>query len=148
MSVTSTSQVTLHIVDLWQYYVCYIRSGLMRCTLFMMLYLCHVCQLVRFICGLWSHLGTLMSLLTAEPRSVAGLLFPSQYLCGTILPTLSLFDGVGLPGFKRRDNAFVLAIAARSLFVFYCFFIFLISLCRLVLWGWGLRTDRVSIALF
>ena len=31
--------VTLHIVDLWQYQVCCTRSGAIRCTLFMVLYL-------------------------------------------------------------------------------------------------------------
>ena len=34
----------LHIVDLWRYYVCYIRSGVIRCTLFKMLYLCRMCR--------------------------------------------------------------------------------------------------------
>ena len=32
-------------------------------------------------------IGTLMLLLAAEPRSIIGLLFPCQYLCGTILVT-------------------------------------------------------------
>ena len=34
---------------------------------------------------LGAHIGTLMRLLAAEPRSIAGLLFNCQYLCGTIL---------------------------------------------------------------
>ena len=29
--------------QLWQYYVCYIRSGAIRCTLIMMLYLFRMC---------------------------------------------------------------------------------------------------------
>ena len=57
-----------------------------RCTLFVVLFLCRMCQ-----CGLhatlWSHIGSLMRLLAAEPRSIAGLLFPCQCLCGTILVT-------------------------------------------------------------
>ena len=43
--------------------------------------------LVRLHAGLWSHIGTLVRLLAAEPRSIAGLLFSCQYLCGTILVT-------------------------------------------------------------
>ena len=50
-----------------------------------------------------------------EPLRIAGHLFPSQCLRGTILVTpwndLSdpVFDGVGLAGFKSRANAFLLA---------------------------------------
>ena len=36
--------VTLHIVDLWQYYICCTRSGITRCTLFMVLFLCRMCR--------------------------------------------------------------------------------------------------------
>ena len=41
-----------------------------------------------------------------KPRSTAGLLIPFQYLCIIILLTLAVPDGVGLAGFKSRDNAF------------------------------------------
>ena len=34
---------------------------------------------------LGAHIGTRMRLLAAEPPSITGLLFPCQYLCGTIL---------------------------------------------------------------
>ena len=37
-----------------------------------------------------SHIGSLMLLLAAEPRSIVGLLFHFQYLCGTILVTPSM----------------------------------------------------------
>ena len=37
---------------------------------------------------LWSHIGVLMCLLAAEPRSTAGPLFPSQCPYGTILLTV------------------------------------------------------------
>ena len=77
---------TLRIVDVWKFYVCSTGSGVIRCTLFMLLYLCRMCR-----CGLqaelWSHIGTLKRLLAAEPRSTAWLLFPCQYLCETILVT-------------------------------------------------------------
>ena len=66
--------------------ICFIRSGVTRCTLLMVLYLDHMCQ-----CGLhavlWSHIGTLMHRLAAEPRSTAELLFPSRCPSGTILLT-------------------------------------------------------------
>ena len=38
--------VTLHIVDLWQHYACCTRSGVTRCILFMVLYLCCMCRCV------------------------------------------------------------------------------------------------------
>ena len=72
------------IVDPWQSFVCLIRSGVKRCTLLMVLYLDRMCQ-----CGLdavlWSHIGTHMHRLVAEPRSTARLLFPSRCPCGMIL---------------------------------------------------------------
>ena len=78
--------VTLLIIDPWQSFVCFIRSGVTRCTLLMVLYLDRMCQ-----CGLhavlWSHIGTLMHRLAAEPRSASGLLFPSRCPCGMILLT-------------------------------------------------------------
>ena len=64
----------LLIVDLWQHCVRCKRSGVTRCTLFMVHYLCLMCQ-----CGLhsvlWSHIGILQRLLAAEPRSTTGSLF-------------------------------------------------------------------------
>ena len=74
-------EVTLLIVDLWLSCVCFIRSGVTRCILLMVLYLDHMCQ-----CGLhavlWSHITTLMHHLAAEPCSTAGLLFPSHCASG------------------------------------------------------------------
>ena len=79
--------VALYIVDLLQYFLCCIRSGVSRCTLLMMLYVCPICH-----CGLhsvlWSPIDILTRLLAAEPRSTAGYLSLSQCLCGTILLTL------------------------------------------------------------
>ena len=78
---------SLHIVNLYQYYVCCTRSGVIRCTLFMVLYLCRMC-LCRLRAALWSDIGTLMRLFAAEPRSTAGLLFLCPYLCKLILVTI------------------------------------------------------------
>ena len=78
--------VTLLTVDPWQSCECIIRSGVIRCTLLMVHYLDHMCQ-----CGLhavlWSHIGTRMHRLAAEPCSTAGLLFPSRCPSRTILLT-------------------------------------------------------------
>ena len=78
--------VTFLIVDPWQSFVCFMRSGVIRCTLLLVLYLNSMCQ-----CGLhgvlWSHIGTLMHRLAAEPCCTAGLLFPSRYPSRTILLT-------------------------------------------------------------
>ena len=82
--------VTLVIVDPWQSCVCFIRSRVTRCTLLMVLYIYHMCQCVLHAV-LWSHIGTLMHHLAAEPRSKAGLLFPSRCPSGTILLT-PIFD--------------------------------------------------------
>ena len=58
-----------------------------------------------------------------------------------------VFDGVGLAGFKSRANFFFGLSCSIPTIVFYSFSISLLSVCRLVLWVWGLRTDRVYITL-
>ena len=58
------------------------------------------------------------------------------------------FDGVGLAGFKSRDNAFFIGLGFSIPTIdFYSFSLSLLSVYRLVLWGWGLRTDSVYITL-
>ena len=52
----------------------------------MVLYLDRMCQRGSYAV-LWSHVGTLMHLLAAEPCSTTGLLFPSRCPSGTILLT-------------------------------------------------------------
>ena len=74
------------IVDLWQSCVRFIRSGITRCTLLIVLSLYRMCQR-GFHALLWSHIGTLMHRLAAEPCITAGLLFPSRCPSGTILLT-------------------------------------------------------------
>ena len=56
-----------------------------------------------------------------------------------------VFDGVGLAGFKRRVNAFLLTKAALSLLIVFNYFSHsLLFVYRLALWGWGLRTDNAG----
>ena len=68
----------------WQSCVCFIRSGVIRYTLLMMLSLDRMC-LRGLHAVLWLHIGTLMHSLAAEPCSSAGLLFPFRCPSGTIL---------------------------------------------------------------
>ena len=74
-------------------------------------------------CGLhtvlWSQIFILLRLLAAEPRCTALLLFSPKCLCEYLADPL--FDGVGLGGFKSGANGFLLASAARPIFVFNCF---------------------------
>ena len=79
--------VIFPIVDRWQCCVCCTRLGVTQSTHFVVLYLCLMCQ-SGLHAVLWSHIGILMRLPAAEARSSTGLLFPSQYLSGTIWLTL------------------------------------------------------------
>ena len=78
--------VTFLIVDPWQSCVCFRRSGVIRCTLLMVLYLDRTYQ-CRLHSVVWSHIGTIMQRLAAEPCSTAGPLFPSWCNSGTIFLT-------------------------------------------------------------
>ena len=86
-----------------------------------------------------------MCLPAAEPRSTAGLLFASQYLSGTIwlTPYWMVWDW-------RVSRAGPMPFCWPSCSLLFCLQLFSLSLLllyRLVVWGWGLRTDRVSISL-
>ena len=114
--------------------ICCTRSGATRCTLFMVLFLCRICR-----CGLhaalWSHIDTPMRLLAAEPRCIAGLLFPCQCLCVTILVTQCsmVLDW-------RVSRARPLPFYWPSCSLTFCllpFSLYLLSFCGLVLWGLG-----------
>ena len=74
----------------------------------------------------------------------------SQYIRSFVALSVSLwsnlsdhvFDGVGLAGFKSRANTFLLARSALS-FVSPTILSSSSSFHGLVVWGWGLWTDRV-----
>ena len=102
--------VILLIVDPGQSCVCFIRSGVTRWTLLIVLYLVHMCQ-----CWLHAVLCSLVYTsvhLYAPPRCRI-----SEYSWTFIPFSVSLwndlanpvFDGVGLAGFKSRANTFLLA---------------------------------------
>ena len=132
------------IVDLWQCCVCCTRLGVTWSTHFVALYLCLMCQSGLYTV-LWSHISILMRLPTAEPRSTAGLLFPSQYLSGTIWLTLYL-----MVWDWQDSRAGPIPFCWPSCSLFFCLQLFSLSLLfhyRLVVWGWSFWTDRVSISL-
>ena len=111
----------------------------------MMLYLDRMCQ-----CGLhavlWSYIGILMRRHAAEPRSTAGLLFPSPCFSGTLLltPYSIMWDW----RVSRAGQCFFIGLSCSiNKIVFYYFSLSLLSVNRLILWGWGLWTDKVYITL-
>ena len=137
--------VTLLIVDLLQFCVYCIRSGVTRSTLLMMRYLDRMCQ-----CGLhavpWSHIGILMHHLATETRSTTGLLFSSQCPSGTIL--LTPYSMVWDWRVSRAEPMLFYCLSSSiPTIVFYYFSLSLLPILRFGLWGWGPRTDRVYITL-
>ena len=127
-----------------RYYLCCARSGVTRCTLFMVLYLSLMCQYVLHAM-LWSHIGTLPRLLAAEPRSPSELLLTCQYLCGTILVT-----PYSMEWDWQVSRAMPMHFCWPSCLLPFCLQLIslsLLSLYGLVLLGCDLRTARVLIAL-
>ena len=114
------------IFDLWQYYVCCIRSGVIRCTLFTALYLGRTCQ-----CGLpavlWSHICIVNQFLAAQPRSTAGPLFLSRCPRGTIL--LTLYSMVWDWRVSRAGPMFFIGLSCSIPFCLLLFFPFFLSIC-------------------
>ena len=110
-----------------------------------MLCLDRMCQ-----CGLhavpWSHICILMRSLAAESRIIAGLFFSSQRPSLTIL--LTPYSMVWDWRVSRAEPIFFYWPKLSILSIVYYYFSFsLLSVYRLVLWGWGLRTDRLYITL-
>ena len=135
--------VIFPIVDLWQCCVCCTRSGVTGCTHFVAIPVPCVPVLVRrgaFIAHRYTY----------EPPRCRTL----QYRRTFILLSVCLwndmvdpvFDGVGLACFKSRSMPCCRS-SCSLLFCFQLYFLSLLFLYRLVLWGWGLRTDKVSISL-
>ena len=100
-------RVTLLIVDLWQYYVCCIISGLTLCTHFMILY-----QYCMRHYGLhevlWSHIGIPICVSSLQTSHYRLTFIPLSVSLWNKLADQA-FDGVGLVGFKGRANPFLLA---------------------------------------
>ena len=94
-----------------------------------------------------SHIGKLMCLLAAEPAQYRRTFTPLSVSLWNDL-AYPVFNGVGLSIFKSRANAnaILLTLATGSIFCQLLFYLSLLSPYRLVLWGWGLRTDRKSLS--
>ena len=90
-------------------------------TLLMVLY--RVCQ-CRLQAVLWSHIGTLMCHLAAEPRSTAGLITFLVSLWNDLANPV--FSGVGLAGFKSSANA---SYWPRLLYPYYSLLFFPFPFC-------------------
>ena len=124
----------LLIIDLSQYCICCLRSCITRFPLFMVLYLCRMCQ-----CGLhaviWSHIHILMRLLTAEDRSTAGPLFPSQCPPQRFCRPFIRWCGTG--GFQEQVQFFSIDLSCSIIFCLLLPFLFS-SLClEIGILGWG-----------
>ena len=112
--------------------ICCMRSGVTWCTLFMALNLCRMCQ-----CG-YTHIGILMHLLAAEPRSTAGLLFP---LCIHVEQSCwPCIRWCRTGGFQEQGQSLFIALSCSLYFCLLLLSLYLLSVYRLVLWGWCLRT--------
>ena len=75
-------------------------------------------------------------------------LFLSQCPSGMILLTPFFYGACGTGGFQEQGQCFFIGISCSiSTIGFYYFSLSLLPVYRLVLWGWGLRTDRVYITL-
>ena len=65
-----------------------------------------------------------------------------QYQCPCLTILLTQYSMVWTGWFQEQGQCFFIDLNALSLFVFNYFLISLHSVYRLVLWGWGLWTDR------
>ena len=138
--------VTFLIVDQWQSCVCFTRSGVTRFTLLMVLYLDRMMP-VRVTRGALvahrytyapPHCRTLQCSRTFIPFSVS--------LWNDLANPV--FDGGGTGGFQEHCQCFIIGLSCSiPTVVFYSFSLSLLSVYRLILWGWSLRTDRVYITL-
>ena len=138
--------VTFLIVHPWQSCVCFIRSGVTRFTPLMVLYLECMCQ-----CGLhevlWSHTGTLNATASLQNLAVQQDFYS---LLGVPLERYCKprFRWCGTGGFQEQGQCFFIGLSCSiPTIVFYSFPLSLLSVYRVVLWGCGLRTDRVFITL-
>ena len=131
------------IVDLWQCCVCCTRSGVTRSTHFVALYLCLMCR-SGLHAVLWSHI---IVLCTAPLQNLA---VPQDFNSSlSISMERSGWPRIwwcGIGGFQEQVRCLFVGIVALSFFVFN-YSLSLLFLYRLVVWRWGLRTDRVSISL-
>ena len=139
----------LLIVDLSQYCVCCIRSGVIGCTLLMVLYLNRMCQLIN--AGyMWCSGRTSVYLCAA---SLQNLEVPHNF-CSPLSVQLErsccprTYSMVWDWRVSRSGQCFFIGLSySIPMVAFYYFYLSLLSVYWLVLWGRGLRTDMVYITL-
>ena len=142
---------------------CFLAGGMLNCDLSHRRSVAALCMLYKIWCNPKHPLCGTLPVPYVPVRVTRGALIAHQYTfapprCRTsqyhrtfILLSVSLwndlvdpvFEGVGLAGFKSRSNSFLLA-QLLSPFCLKLFSLSLIFFYRLVVWGWGLRTDRMS----
>ena len=100
--------------------------------------ICRICCHVLLVV-LWLLIGTRSRLLVVVLLSIADALCPSLCLFGTILVTLCL-----MVWDLWVSRAGPMLSCWHNLLFLFCLLRFFFSLHGLVVWGWGLWTDRVS----
>ena len=101
-------------------------------------------------CGLhvvlWSHIGILMHLIAAEPRSTSRTFIPISVSLWNDLAD-QVCDVVRLAGIKSKANVFFMCIGCSQHICLFLLSHSILSFYEFLLWGWGLRVDKVLIAL-
>ena len=120
-----------------------IRSGIIRCTLLMVLYLDHMCRAGYTRCS-----GrTSVHLCTRSLQNLAvqqDFYFPLGVLLERSCCPRIRWCGTG--GFQEQGQCFFIDLSCSiPTILFYSFSLSLLSVYRLVLWGRGLRTDLAHI---
>ena len=100
--------------------------------------LCRMCRRVLLVV-LWLLIGTCSRLLVVGLLSIAEALCPSRYLFGTILWPCAWWCGIG--GFEEQSQCFPVGMICS--FFYSPTILSSSSFHGLVVWGWGLWTDRV-----
>ena len=125
-------RVTLLIIDLWQYCVCCIRSGVTRCTLLIVLYLCRMCQheLLSVNC-LHIDILSASSLQNFAVRQdhYSPLSGPAELSCWPCV------RWCGTGGFEEHSQCIFIGLSCSIPFCRLYFFFSLLSVYSLVLWG-------------
>ena len=160
----SAADTHLKLLDRVVSSACFLAGGVLNCNLSHRRSVALLCMLYKIRCNPLHPLCGALPVRYVPVRVTRGALITHRYtyappLCRTLqyrrtfIPlSVSLWnalvdhvsDGVGLAGFKTRSFCWP---SCSLLFSLQLFSLSLIFLYRLVVWGWGLRTDRVAISL-
>ena len=161
---SSAADTHLKLLDRAVSGVCFLTGGVFECYITHHRSVVVLCTLYKIRCNPVHPLNGALPLPYVPVRVTRGALVAhrytyapprcrtSQYNRTVVSLSVSLwndladpiFDGVGLAGFKSTVNVFFIGlICSIPTIAFYYFSLSLLSVHRLVLLGWGLRTDRV-----